>query len=57
MNKDEYDFIDKLVMLAILQHDCETLETILRPSSAYNPAGLFDSIEQMRAYYEYKNVS
>jgi hypothetical protein len=57
MNKDEYDFIDKLVMLATLQHDCEELETILRPSSELNPAGLFDSIEQMRAYYEYKNVS
>jgi hypothetical protein len=54
MNKDEYDFIDKLVMLATQQHDCETLDTILCPSSAQNPDGLFDSVEQMRAYYEIK---
>jgi hypothetical protein len=54
MNKDEYDFIDKLVIFATLQYDSETLETILRPSSANNPDGLFESIEQMRAYYEYK---
>jgi hypothetical protein len=54
MNKDEYDFIDKLVMLATLQHDPEVLETMLRPSSAQNPDGLFDSVEQMRAYYQHK---
>jgi hypothetical protein len=57
MNKDEYDYIDKLVMLATLQYDSEALETILRPESELNPAGLFESVEQMRAYYEYKNVS
>jgi hypothetical protein len=54
MNKDEYDYIDKLVMLATLQYDSEALETILRPESELNPAGLFESVEQMRAYYEYK---
>lgn len=54
MNKDEYDYIDKLVMLATLQHDSETLETILRPSSAHNPDGIFESIEQMREYYQHK---
>ena len=54
MNKDEYDYIDKLVMLATLQYDSEALETILRPSSAHNPDGLFESVEQMLAHYEYK---
>ena len=55
MTTDEYEFIDKLIMLAILMNDGEQLETILCPSSAHNPNGVFDSVEHMRSYYSYKN--